>query len=75
MDTKEVSFFIRLEDGNEPGNENSQKPNAGEDLDRYFLHVYDSTGTLMLIDIDGDPETVDPITITGGNFQIHKCQN
>ena len=43
----------------------------GEDVDRYFLHVYSGDTTLLLLDVDGDPETIDPITITGGNIQIH----
>ena len=68
-----VSFFARVEDRNEPGNENAS---AGEDIDRYFLHVYsdpsDPIGTtLLLTDVDGDPATVDPVTITGGNLQLH----
>jgi hypothetical protein len=78
MEPQEVFFFIRLEDGNEPGQEGNR--NAGADLDRYFLHVFSDEAdpvetTQLLIDVDGDPTTVDPITITGGNFQIHKCQN
>ncbi len=68
-----VYFFGRVEDRNEPGNENASD---GEDIDRYFLHVFSDPGnpvgtTLMLIDVDGDPATVDPITITGGNLQLH----
>lgn len=68
-----VYFFARCEDRNEPGSNGAKD---GADVDRYFLHVFsdpsDPAGsTLLLIDIDGDPETVDPITITGGNLQIH----
>jgi hypothetical protein len=68
-----VYFFARAEDRNEPGNEHAS---AGEDIDKYFLHVFADPGdpegtTLLLIDVDGDPATVDPITITGGNLQMH----
>ena len=65
-----VMFFGRVEDRNEPGNEQSAK--SGEDIDRYFLHVFDQNGTtLLLVDEDGDENTIDPLTITGGNFQLH----
>ncbi|MHC4549677.1 MAG: SdrD B-like domain-containing protein [Planctomycetota bacterium] len=68
-----VYFFARCEDRNEPG---SRGANDGKDIDRYFLHVFsdpaDPVGsTLLLVDMDGDARTVDPITITGGNLQIH----
>ena len=72
----DVSFFARVEDRNEPGNESSSE---GEDVDRYFLHVFEAGGgaTHLLVDEDGDPETVDPLTITGGNLQLHfsSCEN
>jgi len=59
-----------VEDRNEPGNEQSNT--SGEDVDRYFLRVVDGDGNLVyLVDMDGDPATVDPVTITGGNFQLH----
>ncbi len=69
----DVSFFARAEDRNEPGNENAA---AGEDIDRYYIHVYSDPGnpfgtTLLLVDGDGNAETVDPVTITGGNLQLH----
>jgi hypothetical protein len=65
----EVNFFLYCEDRNEPG---SRGAKDGALVDRYFLRVYrDSGETVLLIDIDGDPTTVDPITITGGNLQIH----
>ncbi len=67
----DVSFFGRVEDRNEPGNEQSAK--SGGDIDRYFLRVVDGGGTVhILVDEDGvDDGAVDPLTITGGNFQIH----
>lgn len=67
----EATFFGRVEDRNEPGNE--QSANSGEDIDRYFLRVADADGNLLiLVDADGvDDGVVDPLTITGGNFQIH----
>lgn len=66
-----VSFFGRVEDRNEPGNE--QSATSGEDIDRYYLRVWDAGGNLVfLIDADGiDDGVVDPLTISGGNFQIH----
>ena len=67
-----VLFFARAEDRNEPGNEKASQPGGGAFIDRYFLRVYDAGGnTLLLVDIDGDPATVDPVTITGGNLQLH----
>ncbi|MFQ5669016.1 MAG: hypothetical protein ACE5HD_00695 [Acidobacteriota bacterium] len=72
----DVLFFARVEDHNEPGNEKALLPDGGDDIDRYFLQVYTNPGdpngsTVFLVDVDGDPTTVDPITITGGNLQIH----
>jgi hypothetical protein len=68
-----VHFFLYCEDRNEPGSHGAQD---GALVDRYFLHVYtdpsDPNGsTELLIDVDGNPATLDPITITGGNLQIH----
>lgn len=68
-----VYFFGRCEDRNEPGS-NGQRDGAFKD--RYFLNVYSNPGdpvgsSLLLVDVDGDPATVDPITITDGNLQIH----
>ncbi len=66
-----VRFFGRVEDRNEPGNE--QSADSGSNIDRYFLRVEDLTGTLLiLVDADGsDDGLVDPLTITGGDFLIH----
>jgi hypothetical protein len=68
-----VYFFGRCEDRNEPGS-NGQRDGAGKD--RYFLKVYTDPSnpngsTIMLIDDDGNPATVDPTIITDGNLQIH----
>ena len=66
-----ATFFGRVEDRNEPGNE--QSASSGALVDRYFLRVVDGGGVLrILVDADGvDDGKVDPLTITGGNFQIH----
>jgi hypothetical protein len=69
----DVHFWARAEDRNEPGSSGAKD---GALVDRYMLHVFlnpaDPNGsTLMLIDIDGDPSTVDPVTITDGNLQLH----
>ncbi len=67
-----VTFFARAEDRNEPGNEKAAQPGGGAYIDRYFLRVNAANGDLLLlVDGDGDPNTVDPVTITGGNLQIH----
>ena len=68
-----VYFFGRCEDRNEPGS-NGQRDGAFKD--RYFLNVYSNPGnpagsSLLLVDVDGNPATVDPVTITDGNLQIH----
>jgi len=71
-----VCYFARAEDRNEPGSHGAKD---GNDIDRYFLDVFDcdSGETLLLVDIDGDPISVDPVTITGGNMQMHwkPCDN
>jgi hypothetical protein len=66
-------FWARVEDRNEPGS-NGQRD--GTLKDRYFLHVFSDPNdrygsTLLLVDIDGDPNTIDPIAITDGNLQLH----
>jgi hypothetical protein len=66
-----VQFFARVEDRGEPGN---MRANNGEtpDTDRYFLRVFDAANTtLLLTDVDGNANTVDPLAITGGNLQLH----
>jgi hypothetical protein len=69
VDHGTVFFFARAEDRNEPGSKGAK---AGAQVDRYFLHVFDANGnTLLLIDGDANPSTVDPVTITGGNLQMH----
>jgi hypothetical protein len=64
-----VTFFARAEDRNEPGASGNRD---GAKIDRYFLNVTDATNTsLLLVDGDGNPATVDPVAITDGNLQIH----
>jgi hypothetical protein len=65
-----VEFEARVEDRGEPGNEHG---NHGPTLetDRYFLRVFNGGNTLLLVDGDQNPATKDPITITGGNLQLH----
>jgi hypothetical protein len=68
-----VYFFAHVEDRNEPGS-NGQPDEA--EKDRYFLNVFtnpaDPVGSsVLLADVDGDPATMDPVTITDGNMQIH----
>ncbi len=68
-----VYFFGHYEDREEPGSNGQPDPQY---RDRYFLHVYtdptDPAGTtVMLVDGDGDPTTMDPITIDDGNLQMH----
>jgi len=68
-----VYFWAHVEDRNEPGS-NGQRD--GAEKDRYFLNVFtnpaDPVGTsVMLVDIDHDPATMDPVIITDGNMQLH----
>ena len=70
-----VHFFARAEDRGEPGSQGG----AG---DRYMLHVYsnpaDPVGsTLLLVDQDANPGSIDPVVVTGGNLQLHisSCDN
>jgi len=70
-----VCFFARAEDRNEPG---STGQRDGSYKDRYFLRVFNCSTqqTLLFLDGNNDPSTVDPVTITDGNMQIHvsSCQ-
>ena len=73
VDYGTVYFFARAEDHNEPGSNGAKD---GADIDRYFLHVFSDPAnpmgtTLLLVDEDGDATTLDPVTITGGNLQLH----
>jgi hypothetical protein len=73
VDFGTVYFWARAEDRNEPGS-NGQRDGAGKD--RYFLNVFtnpaDPAGSsVLLVDVDGNPATMDPVTITDGNMQIH----
>ena len=68
-----VYFWAHCEDRNEPG---STGQHDGAQKDRYFLNVYtnpaDPAGSsVMLVDVDHDPATMDPVTITDGNMQMH----
>jgi len=74
-----VYFFAHCQDRNEPGSTGAKD---GSLVDRYFLHVFEDPSdpagtTLLLLDEDGDPETVDPVLITRGNLQLHasSCTN
>jgi hypothetical protein len=68
-DYGDVTFYARAEDRNEPGSSGNRD---GAKIDRYFLRVVDGGGNVvLLLDMDGDPNTVDPITITDGNLQLH----
>jgi hypothetical protein len=73
VDYGTVYFWAHCEDRNEPGS-SGQRDGAGKD--RYFLKVYSNPANpngsiLLLVDVDGNPATVDPVTITDGNMQIH----
>lgn len=73
VDYGTVHFWARVQDHNEPG---SRGAKDGEDVDQYFLHVFADPNnpvatTLLLVDLDGDASTMDPVTITGGNLQLH----
>ena len=68
-----VYFFGHFEDRNEPGSSGAKD---GALKDRYFLNVFtnaaDPVGSsIMLVDVDKNPATMDPIAITDGNLQIH----
>ena len=68
-----VHFWAHVEDRNEPGSR-GMRDEAGKD--RIFMNVFtnpaDPVGSsVMLVDVDGDPATMDPLTITDGNMQLH----
>lgn len=68
-----VYFWARAEDRNEPG---SNGMTDGNGKDRLYVNVYtdpnDPNGSsIILLDLDGDPATIDPFTISTGNLQIH----
>lgn len=72
LETTDVFFFMRAEDLNEPGNERANAASGGAYIDRYYIHVFDAAAnTYLLIDGNGSPDPVDPVTITGGNLQLH----
>jgi hypothetical protein len=72
-----VYFFVHAEDRNEPGNEKALLPGGGELIDRLFLNVctvppawpYGQCPTGTSIYSLGTYDS--PLTITGGNLQIH----
>ena len=59
-----VTFQARVEDRNEPGNE---RASDGEDIDRYWLRVDGPDGVGFEVGTQDEP-----ITITGGNLQLHE---
>lgn len=69
----DVEFFAQAVDNNEPGNERANDRDGGAGIDTYFLQVFEVGGGLLIEVSDAG----DPITITGGNFQIHcsSCDN
>ena len=72
-DYGDVYFWAHVEDREEPGSRGQRNL---IDKDRYFLNVFtnpaDPIGSsVFLVDEDGNPATMDPIVITGGNMQLH----
>jgi hypothetical protein len=73
VDMPLVYFWGRAEDRHEPGSQGQRDETF---KDRLYLNVYtdagDPTGSsVMLIDGDADPATVDPTPVLHGNLQIH----
>jgi len=75
-----VFFLAYAEDRNEPGNSHGAK--SGQLVDRYWLYVFGNPADalnsgLFLVDADSSVATFDPVTITGGNIQLHasSCDN
>jgi len=69
----DVSFFGHYEDRSEPGSLGQRDTTF---KDRYFLRVFTNPAnpigsTVMLVDVDGNSATQDPVAITHGNLQIH----
>lgn len=61
-----VSFYVRLEDFGEPG----------RNLDRYYLRVSASDGTVLLL-VSDDPDNatdVAPVAISSGNIRFSNCE-
>lgn len=74
-DYGEVNFYARCEDRNEPG---SNGATDGALIDRYYLRVFDGSGTtLLVVNGNSNPLNMDPVPITDGNFQLHvsSCDN
>lgn len=68
-----VFFHGLYEDREEPGSHGQPTESY---KDRYFLNVFtddsDPVGTsVLLVDADGNPATMDPISVTYGNLQMH----
>ena len=68
-----MSFFGHYEDRHEPGS--LGQPDSTK-KDRYFLRVFTNPAnpigsTVMLVDVDGNSATVDPVAIFHGNLQLH----
>jgi hypothetical protein len=76
-----VFFVGYVEDRNEPGNSNANGANGGQFVDRYWLYVFSNPADIThsgLFLVNGDPTlTFNPVTITGGNIQLHasSCDN
>ncbi len=70
-------FVVHAEDRNEPGNEKALLPDGGSLVDRLFLRVYTnplapiSSTTYLICAGNCDQLIGDPVTITGGNLQLH----
>lgn len=75
IDIDPVYFFVRAEDRNEPGNEKALLPGGGALIDRVFLNVCTdqpaSSNGQCANSIYSLGTYDSPLTITGGNIQIH----
>jgi len=69
-----VTFYARCEDHNEPG---SRGAKDGALIDKYYLQVKDLDGNIVFQVGAGDPatdttpSTIETVTITDGNLQLH----